>query len=515
MSSPFTLNPLTVRRWKRRFIVLGLLLLGALVVFIMTWNAFFVYVAPGQHLVVISKNGAPLPPGEVLADEGQKGVQRAVQGEGWHFILPVVYTTEVEPNTTVPAGKVGIVTARGGKDLPPGRVLAEAGERGIQRQVLPPGTYRINTHGLDVELADATDIRPGFVGVRRRLLGKDGQGRFATGPDEKGILREVLQPGLYYINTKEFEVVQAEVGIFQTTFHYYPDAAKSTAITFTSKGGFPISMDCTVEWEVLPEHMPALVADFGNSKAVERTVIDVQAHAISRDKGIEYGVQDFLEGSKREKFQQDFTDELVRVCGEKNVTVHSAFIRNIVIPEEYLSPIRDKQIAKEKELTNQAQEVTRQTEAQVETEERTVLQKVAEVEAETKRIVAAIDRQVENTATRNAAEIEKLKADYAARIASLEAQRTQLTGKAEAEVTRLKETAKNGLYQLKMEVFQNDASAFLRYSLAEQLNPKMVVRLFHSGPGTFWTNMEGKGMSLMLPASAGPTFATPAGTTSK
>ncbi len=319
----------------------------------------------------------------------------------------------------------------------------------------------------------------------------------------------MLQPGLYYINPKEYEVSPQEVGILQTTFHYDPDPKRSTAITFTSKGGFPISMDCTVEWEVLPEHMPALVADFGSWEAVERTVIDVQAHAIGRDKGIDYGVQDFLEGTKREKFQQDFTEELTRVCGEKNVTVHSAFIRNIVIPEEYLTPIREKQIAVEKELTNQAQEVTRQTEAEVEREERTVEQKVAEVEAETKRLVAAIDRQVENTGIKNQAEIDKLKAEYEAKIAALDAERIRLTGEAQTQVVRLKETARSSLYQLKMDVFQNDIAAFLRYTLADELNPNVVVRLFHSGPGTLWTNMGSKGVSLMLPAAGAGGFVGP------
>jgi hypothetical protein len=494
------MNPRWSQQWRRLALVSGIILLVAFVVLLMTWNAFFVYVPPGTHLVIVAKDGAALPPGEVLADPGQKGIQRAVMGEGWHFVMPIVYTTEIKDNTIIPAGQVGIVTARGGKPLPEDRMLANLGEKGIQRQILPPGAYRLNRYGFDIEMVDAVEIKPGFVGVLRRLLGKDGRGRFASNPEEKGILREVLQPGLYYLNTKEFEIIKTEVGIFQTTFHYNADLEKSTAIAFTSKGGFPISMDCTIEWEVLPEHMPALVADFGSRRAVQRTVIDLQAHTIGRDKGIDYGVQDFLEGNKREKFQEDFTKELVRVCGEKNVTVHSAFIRDIVIPDEYLTPIRTKQIAAEKEMTNRAQEITRQTDAEVEREEQKVTQRAVEVEADTKRIVAAIDRKVENTLTKNQAEIEKMKADYGAKIAALDAERTTILGQAESGVTKLKETAKNNLYLLKMEVFQNDGGAFLRYSLAEQLNPKLALRLFHSGQGTLWTNMEGKGMNLMFPA---------------
>jgi hypothetical protein len=499
-----------LRRWRRTLVVWGVLLLAALIFVLLTWNAFFVYVRPGEHLVITAKDGAPLTPGHVLAEPGQKGIQRDVLGEGWHFVLPIVYATEKEKNTDVPAGKVGIVTTLGGKRLPPGRVLAESvkdpkdEEQGLQRQVLPPGSYRVNLRGYKVELIDATDIKPGYIGVRRRLLGFDGQSRFAEKPNEKGILREVLQPGLYYINTKEFEVIKAEVGIFQTAFHYDPKPDRNTAITFTCKGGFPISMDCTVEWEVLPVDMPLLVAEYGTRQAVEKTVIEVQAHSIGRDKGIDYGVQDFLEGSKREKFQADFTKELVRVGREKNVTVHSAFIRNMVIPEAYLKPIRDKQIAGETEITNKAKELTAQSEAEVEREQQMIPQRVAEVGAETKRLVASIDRQVENIGTKTQSEIDKLEAEYDAKIAILDSRRKQLKGGAEAEVSKLTETARSSLYQLKMDVFQSDGDAFLRYSLSEQLNPKMILRLFHSGSGTFWTNLEGKGISLMLPAAGAP-----------
>lgn len=490
--------------WKRIAIVWGAVVVVALIVFLMMWNAFFIYVPPGKYLEITANDGELLDPNEVLAGEGFQGVQREVKGEGWHFVLPILYSVSVKENTFVPPGKVGIVTAKGGHKLPAGQVLADQGEQGIQRHVLPPGTYRLNRHGYDVELVDATEIKPGYVGVLRRRLGKDGKGRFAEHQDEKGILRDVLQPGLYYINTKEFEVINAEVGIFQTSFHYDPTPSQSTAIRFTAKGGFDISLDCTIEWEVRPNDMPSLVAEYGTRTKVEGTVIKLQAESIGRDKGIDYGAQDFLQGTQREKFQEDFTNELQDVCKKKNVTVHSAFIRNIVIPEQYLKPIRDKQIAAETELTNKAKEVTAQSVARVEREQRLIDQRVAEVQAKTTRMVAEIDRKVDNVTTLTDAEIDKLKATYQAQIAALDAEREQVLGAADAQVTKLKETAKSNLYQLKMDVFQNDGNAFLRYSLAEQLNSKLVLRLFHSGPGTFWTNLEGKGMNLLLPAPTGP-----------
>src|SRR5262249_55217714 len=130
------------RRLKRAAIVGGIVGFGCLFVFLALWNTFFVYVKPGTHLVIIAKRGKPLGPNQVLADEGQEGVQRRVYGEGWHFVWPIIYDTERHPNTVILPGEIGIVTAKGGEPLRPGQGLAEEGQQGIQRHVLLPGEYR-------------------------------------------------------------------------------------------------------------------------------------------------------------------------------------------------------------------------------------------------------------------------------------------------------------------------------------------------------------------------------------
>jgi hypothetical protein len=488
----------------------GVLVIGSLILLLIIWNTLFKYVPPNQHLVITAKNGESLPQGFVLAKEGQQGVQEKVLGEGWHFVMPVAYSSELEENTVVEPGMVGIVTSQGGKPLPPDRYFAEEGEQGIQRAVLLPGVYRLNLHGYKVEKAPAVEIPAGFVGVQRRLLGVEGAGRFAEedpakGPPQKGILHTLLQPGLYYLNTKEYEVIKEEVGIFQTSFHSpTKDYPRDTSIEFTCKGGFKIKMDCTIEWEVLPQDMPALVADFGVRQKVEDIVIRQQAKAIGRDKGINYGVQDLLEGAKRKEYQDDFTAELRKRAKEKNVVIHSAFIRNIEIPDQYMKQIREKQIAIETNITNQAMEAAALSDNLVERAQRQVDQKMREVEAETKKIVAAIDIEVENLKTRTENEIDKMTAEFKAKIAMKDAERALAIGTAKNDVTKLKETAKNNLFQLKMDAFQNDADAFIRYSMAQQLSPDLRVRLFHSGQGTFWTNLEGKNLNLLLPAPASP-----------
>ena len=76
---------------------------------------------------------------------------------------------------------------------------------------------------------------PNHLFSNPKSQGRDGKGRFATEDgDEKGILPRVLQPGLYYVNTKEYEVIPTEVGIVQTTFTKGSKGEPNTAITVHS-----------------------------------------------------------------------------------------------------------------------------------------------------------------------------------------------------------------------------------------------------------------------------------------
>src|SRR5262249_21745665 len=95
-------TPSRQARWKRRAVLIGVPAGLALLLLVVLWNTFFRKVPPGMMLVIIAKNGADLEPGHVLAREGQKGIQEKVLGEGWHFVTPIIYTTEVHPNRVIP-----------------------------------------------------------------------------------------------------------------------------------------------------------------------------------------------------------------------------------------------------------------------------------------------------------------------------------------------------------------------------------------------------------------------------
>jgi hypothetical protein len=503
-------TPLWQRRLQRLAIAITVPAIGLLVLFLVLWNVFFHYVPPKKMLVVISKSGSELPAGQLLADAGQKGPVREVLGEGWHFITPILYTTELKDVVEIPPGQLGIVNNLGGDQPDHGGILVDGDkDKGIRRQVLLPGTYRINPYGYKVDIVKASEVHAGFVGVVRRLqprpptdtteekqLEKDGR--------QTGFLADVLQPGMYYLNTREFEVTEREVGIYQTSYHYdRNNPARNTAITFRNKESYTLNIDMTVEWELLPKDAGGLSMVYANLGVIESNVIDQQAKKIAQDLGFNYSVEDWLDGSKREKYQEHFRTKLKEECGKLFVQVNSAFIRNIIIdPDDYLKNKRQQQVEIETRTTLEIQKETALTDAKVQTAQKLVDQSVVKVEADTEAQVALIQQQKKNLENKTDAEMEKLRKKFEAEIGQIDAEKNLILGEAKAEAELRVKTAKSAIYKMKMEVFKNDGDAFLKYTLAQSLNPNLNVRLFHAGPGTFWTNLEGgfKNMSLLLPA---------------
>ena len=171
--------------------------LFALGVFAFVWVFCRVYVGPGEMAIVTSKTGDELPPGAILAEPGQKGVQRIPLGEG---------------------RQVGVVTSKNGRELAPGEILApDRDSKGVWKDVLGPGRYRLNPEGYDVKVMSAINIPIGYVGVVTSQTGKPAAAGSFAGPGEKGVMEKVLQPGLYYVNPRAYQVDVVEIGMNQVS----------------------------------------------------------------------------------------------------------------------------------------------------------------------------------------------------------------------------------------------------------------------------------------------------------
>ena len=214
------------------------LLLIAVVVFGFIWTCCRVYVPAGRMAIVTAKTGRPLPAGRILAEPGEKGVQRIPLAEGRHFLNPINNEWRIVPVATIPAGKVGVVTSKTGKELAAGEILApDDDSKGVWRRVLGPGTYRLNPEGYDILVLDAINIPIGYAGVVTSLTGKPAaEGQFA-GPGEKGVFEKILQPGLYYVNPRAYQVDVVEIGMNQVSIVGKSGTVVLTKAAATSANG--------------------------------------------------------------------------------------------------------------------------------------------------------------------------------------------------------------------------------------------------------------------------------------
>lgn len=157
-----------------------------------------------------------LPPGRLIALDGEAGYQADTLAPGLHFGMWFwQYHVIKTPMVHVPQGEIALVVAADGAAIPSDRILGKVvvsdnfqdarqflirgGEKGRQAGFLTAGTYRINTaiftvitshqaavHGMSSEALQIQRIEPDMVGVVTTLDGRPIEAGEIAGPTIPG-----------------------------------------------------------------------------------------------------------------------------------------------------------------------------------------------------------------------------------------------------------------------------------------------------------------------------------------
>src|SRR5437764_5022511 len=214
----------------------------ALVLLIVILRRIFVSVGPRETATKERRYlGRRMPPGRVVATEGEVGIQADVLKPGLLFLHPVTERLFGRPVPLIEIGadEMGIVEAVDGEPNLPGRIFApdraqnahnnfqdpiafikQGGVKGIQLRTLPPGKWAIHPYLFRVSIASTTVVPPAKVGIITaadgspldpgRLHGKaiaahknfqDAEAFIYNG-GQKGPQVEILTPGTYRIHTQ-------------------------------------------------------------------------------------------------------------------------------------------------------------------------------------------------------------------------------------------------------------------------------------------------------------------------
>ena len=184
--------------------------------------------------------GAKMPPGRVVATEGEVGIQADVLKPGLHLIkYPFERIVRKVPLIEIGADEIGIVEAVDGEPMLPGRIFAldralnahnnfqdpiafikQGGVKGIQLRTLPPGLWPIHPYLFRVSVGKTTVVPQGKVGIVTaadgapldpgRLLAKSTKDHlsyqnaelFVSSGGQRGPQVDILTPGTYRILTQ-------------------------------------------------------------------------------------------------------------------------------------------------------------------------------------------------------------------------------------------------------------------------------------------------------------------------
>jgi uncharacterized membrane protein YqiK len=223
------------------------LVIGFIALFLVVFILRRILVNVGAKEIAIKERrymGAKMPPGRVVATEGEVGIQADVLKPGLHLIKwPFEKVVRKVPLIEVGSDELGIIEAVDGEPMPPGRIFApdraqnahnnfqdpiafikRGGVKGIQLRTLPPGLWPIHPYLFRVSIAKTTIVPPGKVGVvtaadgapldAGRLHGKAIEGhrnyqdaeQFIGSGGQKGPQVEILTPGTYRILTNSVDV---------------------------------------------------------------------------------------------------------------------------------------------------------------------------------------------------------------------------------------------------------------------------------------------------------------------
>ncbi len=464
------------------FFLVGAITVGAW----MAVNFFKIPVKKGQMAILIKKTGKNLANDqEVAPDASYKGVQREYLREATHWRNPYNYDWKVIEQTTIQQGKVGILISLAGENLGYGEFMAHIDPKknkfidgvltkGIVPDVLNPGLYPINPYLFEVEIHDMIVIPAGYVGVVTNLSGPmpKNPNTLLVEKGERGVERETLQPGNHPVNPyeKRINLVDCRSQTFSL--------AQNKDMGFPSRDGFWVSLDGTIEFRVMPDKAAEVYVTFNDvdngekiDEEIIRKVIMPIARSYCRVEGSKISGRDFIDGKSRTQFEENFEKVMQMECEPLGIEVLVAKITNIVPPEKIAEPIRQRG-----EKIIEVEQYEKQIEQQKEEQKLAVSKQM--VKRKQAMIVAEQEVVKVTTEAMREQEVAVIKANENLAVAKLkleaakdEAEAITSRAKAEAEVIDFNNQADAAGWKKAVEAFGGDGAGYAKYLLHKKLAP--------------------------------------------
>ncbi|MFA7159834.1 MAG: SPFH domain-containing protein, partial [Kiritimatiellia bacterium] len=284
----------------------------------------------------------------------------------------------------------------------------------------------------------------------------------------------------YYLNPYIFNVV--EVNLQSQRFVMSGD----DAISFLTMDGFTVNVEGTLEFAIERDSAALLTHRVGDMEDIIKKIILPRARGFSRLEGSKSPAINYIVGETRQKFQDSLEAHLKEKCMPWGVAIKSALVRNIIVPEQIASIIRDREIAVQIAKKYEQQIAQAKSKAELTRQEMLAVQNREKVAAETVLIRAVIEAK-QNLAVRTvdaARELEVAKLENEA--ATFQAQAMLSRAEAERDVIRLTNKAQADVFAEQVRAFGSGLN-YAKFVFYQSVGPKVKTVLSGDQPGGLGT----------------------------
>lgn len=420
-----------------------------------------------------------------LENGGQRGPQIAIIPPGTYRINPQLFSVVEEPALEINDREVGVVTTKDGAPLPSGEIagheigghnmfqdpeafIRNGGFKGLQEQVMLAGRYYVNPRFATVECKPMTEVPIAHVGVVIAFVGETGidvtgdafkHGNLVS-KGQKGVWAEPLDPGKYPINpyTHKLEnVPTANVVLNWATGKseaHNLDKNLST-ITVRSSDGFKFNLDVSQIIHIPRSDAPKVIARFGSVANLVTQVLEPTIGNYFRNTAQDSDVIEFLK--KRSERQDQAKRAIEAALGEYNVGAVDTLIGDIVPPDDLMKTLTDRKLAEQEKVTYETQRLAEETRKELEQARAIARTQALVVDSERKVSIAEFEAQA---AVKTADGMAKSKTINA----QADAEVTRVTGEAEASKIKAVGTAEADVISLKINSMQSSNYAAIEVS---------------------------------------------------
>ena len=453
-----------------------------------------------------------------LLNGGERGPQIAVIPPGTYRINTQLFSLVEEPALEIRDNMVGVVTTKDGRALPSGEIaggevqghsmfqnaqafMDNGGYKGLQEQVMLAGRYYINPRFATVETKPMTEVPIAHVGVVIAYVGDIGvdvtgdafrHGNLVS-RGQKGVWVEPLDPGKYPINPYTHKVENVPTANVVLNWATGKSEAHNldqhlSTITVRSCDGFKFNLDVSQIIHIPRSDAPKVIARFGSVANLVTQVLEPTIGNYFRNAAQGSDVIEFLKS--RSTRQDEAKHAISEALKEYNVGAVDTLIGDIVPPDELMKTLTDRKLAEQEQITYQTQKLAEETRKELEQARAIANTQARVVDSERKVTIADYDAQAAVKMAEGQAESKKINA-------AADAEVTQVTGQAEAGKIRAVGTAEGDVIKLKIASMESANYAAIEVARALAGSGFKLVPDIVAGGG------EGGGSSLVNVLLAG------------